>query len=197
MSSQPLPDELDARNGSDSDVLATLVANHRRFLSFLAKRLGDRELAEDILQSAFVRSIERAPDGLTSETAVVWFFRVLRNAIVDHHRRRRSVERSVGETEIDFSQLAEDGDLLREACQCILDLAGTLKPEYADALKRVDVEGKAVQDFAKEAGITPNNASVRLFRAREALGKRLQATCRTCADHGCLDCTCGTAGPHR
>jgi len=69
-----------------------------------------------------------------------------------------------------------------------------LKPEYAAALKRVDVDGIAVQEFAAEAGITANNASVRLFRAREALRNRVSATCRTCADHGCLDCTCRTAG---
>jgi len=190
------PEESDARAGSDADVLEALVSNHRRFLAFLEKRLGDRALAEDLLQAAFARGIERLPDGLTSETAVAWFFRVLRNAIVDHYRRRRSLQRSAEEHEVDFDELVEEGELGREVCQCIIELAGTLKPEYAAALTRVDVEGTSVQDFAREAGITANNASVRLFRAREALGKRLKATCRTCAEHGCLDCTCGTAGRH-
>jgi RNA polymerase sigma-70 factor (ECF subfamily) len=31
-----------------------LVDNHRQFLGFLERRLGDRALAEDILQDAFV-----------------------------------------------------------------------------------------------------------------------------------------------
>jgi RNA polymerase sigma-70 factor (ECF subfamily) len=76
-------------------------------------------------------------------------------------------------------------------CRCVGHLAETLKPDYAAAIRRVDVDGVAVQAFAAEAGITSNNASVRLHRAREALRAQVRAACGTCADHGCLDCTCG------
>ena len=181
-----------AFNGSNAEVVATLVANHRKFLEFLAKRLGDRALAEDILQSAFARGLERLPQDLSRESAVAWFFKVLRNALVDHHRRAAANSRPAMESDVDVDDLSKDPQAVHEICKCILGLAETLKPEYAMALKRVDVEGAPVQEFAREAGITPNNASVRLFRAREALGKRLRATCRTCAEHGCLDCSCGT-----
>ncbi len=192
-----LPDSNSAFQGSNAKVVATLVDNHRRFLAFLEKRLGDRALAEDILQSAFARGLDRLPADLSSESAVAWFFRILRNALVDHYRRAASPSRPTAATDLDLDELAEDPEAVQEVCRCILSLAETLKPEYAVALKRIEVEGAAVQDFAREVGITANNASVRLFRAREALGKRLQATCRTCADHGCLDCTCGTASRHR
>ncbi len=43
------------------------------------------------------------------------------------------------------------------------------------ALRRVEVDGLSVQAFASEAGITPNNAGVRLFRARERLKADLEA----------------------
>jgi RNA polymerase sigma-70 factor (ECF subfamily) len=76
-------------------------------------------------------------------------------------------------------------------CGCITELAATLKPEYESALRRIDIEGAAVQEFAAEAGITANNASVRVFRAREALRKQVKTSCGTCADHGCLECSCG------
>jgi RNA polymerase sigma-70 factor (ECF subfamily) len=33
-------------------------------------------------------------------------------------------------------------------------------------------------------------AGVRVFRAREALKKRVMESCGTCAEHGCLNCTC-------
>src|SRR5438067_4454856 len=42
------------------DVLEVLVENHRRFLAFLERRVGSRVEAEDILQDAFVRSLDRA-----------------------------------------------------------------------------------------------------------------------------------------
>jgi RNA polymerase sigma-70 factor (ECF subfamily) len=52
-------------------------------------------------------------------------------------------------------------------------LAGTLKPEYAEAIQAIDVQGLAVKTFAEEHGLSANNAGVRVFRAREALRKRV------------------------
>lgn len=181
----------DARRGSNESVVSTLVENHRRFLAFLEKRTGDRALAEDLLQDAFVRGIDRAGTVRSDESVVAWFHRLLWNALVDHRRRSATAVRAAIELDPEDAPAGGGTELEREACRCVLGLAETLKPEYAAALRRVDVEGAAVQDYAAEAGITPNNASVRLFRAREALKQRVAATCRTCAEHGCLDCTCG------
>jgi len=184
----------DALLGSNAEVVETLVANHRRFLAFLEKRVGSRHEAEEILQEAFVRGIERAGALREHESAVAWFYRLLRNALVDHRRRKASPLRSAAALEPELEPAAPDAETTRAICACIQALADTLKPEYAQALRRVEVEGLSVQAFAAEAGITANNAGVRLFRAREALKKRVDATCRTCAEHGCLDCTCGPVG---
>lgn len=77
-----------------------------------------------------------------------------------------------------------------EICACIGRLAGTLKPEYAEALQAIDVTGTPVKTFAEDRGLSASNAGVRVFRAREALKKRLIESCGTCAEHGCVDCTC-------
>jgi RNA polymerase sigma-70 factor (ECF subfamily) len=84
-----------------------------------------------------------------------------------------------------------DAELRAAVCQCVRGLADTLKPDLSAAIKRVEVDGLAVKDYAAEAGITPGNAAVRVFRAREALRKQVTRSCGTCAEHGCLDCTCG------
>jgi DNA-directed RNA polymerase specialized sigma24 family protein len=68
----------------------------------------------------------------------------------------------------------------------------TAKPEFAEVLQAVDVEDTPVKAFAEAAGLTPSHAGVRLFRARQALRKQVAASCGTCADHGCVDCSCGT-----
>ena len=57
-------------------------------------------------------------------------------------------------------------------------------------LQRVDVEGVPVKDYANQLGISASNAGVRIFRAREALRERVARSCGSCAEHGCLDCTC-------
>jgi DNA-directed RNA polymerase specialized sigma24 family protein len=75
-------------------------------------------------------------------------------------------------------------------CGCLGELAAALPAEQARAIRRVDLEGLAVKDYAAEAGITANNAGVRLFRARENLRKAVASCCGSCAEHGCIDCSC-------
>lgn len=174
----------------DAAVLAKLVERHREFLAFVERRVGDSALAEDILQDAFVKSLGKASALRDGESATAWFYRVLRNALIDRRRRSASGARGLEVADVEFEERAEDVELQAIACRCVVELSTTLKPEYAAALRRVDLEGVAVKDFAAEAGITANNAAVRVFRAREALRDEVVRSCRTCAEHGCFDCTC-------
>src|SRR5688500_11865074 len=77
------------------EVVSTLVSNHREFLAFLQKRVGDRALAEDILQEAFVRGLHKLETLESDEAATGWFYRILRNAVIDHHRRRASANKKL------------------------------------------------------------------------------------------------------
>jgi RNA polymerase sigma factor (sigma-70 family) len=175
----------------DPGVVEKLVGNHRAFLSFLERRLGSRAEAEDLLQEAFVKGMDRAGALRDEESAVAWFYRVLRNAVIDHQRRRGAASRALTAFAHELEGAVEPSpDLKDAACQCVGMLAGTLKPEYAVALRRIDVDGLSVQGYASEAGIEPNNAAVRVHRARAALRKQVFASCGTCAEHGCVDCTC-------
>lgn len=174
--------------------LNVLVENHRRFLRFLERRVGSREVAEDILQDAFVKSLENAESLRDNEAVIAWFYRVLRNAIVDHYRRGGAEERALAHfagREAHEVEPPIDAELHATICACVAGLVESLKPEYATAIRRVDLEGIPVVEFAREAGITPGNAGVRLHRAHAALRKQVALSCNTCADHGCLDCRCG------
>jgi len=177
------------------EVVAALVGNHREFLAFLQKRVGDRALAEDILQEAFVRGLDKLGTLEQEESATGWFYRVLRNAVIDHHRRRSASSRKLEAFAAELEhEVKPEADLQEAVCRCVGQLAGTLKPEYSEVLRRVELDGVSVKDYANEAGITSNNAAVRVFRAREALRKQVARSCGTCAEHGCFNCTC-QAGP--
>lgn len=169
-----------------------LVANHRRFLEFLERRVGSREVAEDILQDAFVRSLSGAAPPRDQDSVVAWFYRVLRNAMTDHWRRRAAQGRAVEGASALTETMVEgvDAELEATVCECAGAMLETLKPPFAEAIRRVDMDGASVKDFAEAAGITANTASVRLFRARNALREQVRASCGTCAEHGCLDCSC-------
>ena len=172
------------------EVVARLVASHRDFLTFLEARVPSRAIAEEILQAAFVRTLEKGGTIRENESAVAWFFRLLRNAIVDHYRRSASETRAL-------DQQAAGGDMISKVefenavCTCMSTLLPNLKPDYAEMIERVDLREVPLATVAAELGITTNNATVRLHRARQALKRQLERSCGTCATHGCLDCTCG------
>ena len=171
--------------------IATLLENHRAFLRYLERRVGDRALAEDILQDAFSKVIDRPEHAPSDEGVVPWFYRTLRNAAIDQFRRRGAADRAyeafARELETHPQPTAE---MEREICACVTRLATTLKPEYAEVLEAVEVGGIPVKAFAEQKGLSAGNAAVRVFRAREALKKRVTESCGTCADHGCVNCTC-------
>jgi RNA polymerase sigma factor (sigma-70 family) len=174
------------------EVAQVLVDNHRRFLAFLQRRVPSRAIAEDILQDAFVRGITKAPPMQDSESIVAWFYRVLRNAIVDYYRHAGAEQRAYAQAlaDADDTVMPSDSELFETVCACVRDLVGTLKPEYAASIQRVDLDGIPVKAFAAEQGISPNNAAVRLHRAHQALKRQVIETCGTCAEHGCYRCEC-------
>ena len=174
-----------------SAAIATLVDNHRRFLSFLTHRVGNPSDAEEILQAAFVKSAEKASAIRDHEDVVAWFYRLLRNALIDYYRHRdaerRALERlrSMGsETE------TPDPELERAICRCVNDLLPTLKDNYSALLRRIDLEGESIAEVTRKTGMTANNTRVKLHRARTALRRQLELSCGSCAEHGCLDCDC-------
>lgn len=175
-----------------AEIVRSLVANRDEFLRFLQHRLGGRrDLAEDLLQEAFVRGIDRVETLRSDDSALAWFYRVLRNAIIDHQRRRGAAERALEAFAEELAHLEAPADEAQgSVCQCVARLVETLKPEYAEALRRIEVQGVPVKAFAEEQGLSSGNAAVRVFRAREALRKQVVASCGACAELGCMNCTC-------
>jgi len=174
--------------------VALLLENHRAFLKYLERRVGDRELAEDILQDAFSKVLMHPDQAPADEGVVPWFYRTLRNAAIDQFRRRGTASRAVDAFARELeTQAAPEPDIEAEICACVSRLAGTLKPEYAEALQVIDIQGTPVKAFAEQRGLPPSNAGVRVFRAREARKKRVTQSSGTCAEHGRRHCTCQTA----
>jgi RNA polymerase sigma factor (sigma-70 family) len=156
--------------------------------------VGDRALAEDILQEAFTKVIGRPDQAPPDEGIVPWFYRSLRNAAIDQFRRRGAADRAYEAfaRELDMQE-TPSAEIEAEICACVSRLTATLKPEYAEAREAIEVAGTPVKTFAEQKGLSLSNAGVRVFRAREALKRRVTESCGTCAEHGCLDCTCKRA----
>ena len=83
--------------------------------------------------------------------------------------------------------VAEDERLL---CQCFKRLLPSIPKQYRELLSAVDLQGEDIGVVATRLGVTRNNLTVRLHRARKHLKDAVTQTCRACSDEGCLDCTC-------
>jgi hypothetical protein len=81
----------------------------------------------------------------------------------DHYRHRASTERAVDGSSKEFGSIeVPEPELMNEICQCVSALMGTLKPEYAEALRIIDLNEGSLNDLAAGAGITAANAAVRV-----------------------------------
>ncbi len=185
------PDMKTEKPAELSDPLSRLVASKATFLRFLEKHVGQRADAEDILQGALMDVVAR-PEALRDEARLFgWFYTVLRNRITDHWRRKDAAQRAhalaAARTE---TSVEPDTELYDATCVCVRDVMETLKPEQIRLLRSVYVEDQSIADAAQAMATTKNHAGVRLHRARAALREALVTVCRSCAEHGCLDCTC-------
>jgi RNA polymerase sigma factor (sigma-70 family) len=169
-----------------ADELTERLLGHRAaFLRFLTTKVGPAA-AEDILQSCYLKLVEKGPQLQKDESVVSWFYTVLRHATVDYYRRNatrdRAHEQFAAEVPVSY-----ETEVKANIWPGVLE---TLKPEYRNALQAVDLNGQSVAEYANAEGTTPNNVGVRLHRARKAAAKRLTQVCGACAEHKCLDCTC-------
>jgi len=171
-------------------VAQALAEERPKYLAFIQRRLSDGALAEDILQTAFVRAVEKADSLRSSDALQGWFYGILRHAVIDAQRRRASAARALAHlaTELSVEEAGEQESA--SPCHCVGPLTDHLRPEYRSALQRIDIEGAPVKTYADEQGLTPNHAGVRVHRARHALRQSVVATCGRCAAAGCQNCTC-------
>jgi RNA polymerase sigma-70 factor (ECF subfamily) len=166
-----------------------------RLLEVLESRVGSRALAEDVVQAAFLRWMEKGATLQKEESVLAWLYKLASNLLVDSGRRQAAESRMLGafSREADL-HIGEQDAGSGSPCLCVGRLLPVLKAEYQRALRAVDVDGKPIADWARKEHISTNNASVRLHRARRALARRVRAVCGPCAERMCVDCDCAGSG---
>lgn len=162
-----------------SVLLADLAAMRDAYIERIRRWPGIAGQEEDVVQDAFARAAANA-HGLRNEThGDQWFFRVLQSAYVDCRRRteaRRKMRRKIAdEVRVTREAIPEAPEL---SCACLHRGLAALRPEYRQALEVVELDGRSLAELAATAGITPNNAGVRVHRARIVLARLTRECCR-------------------
>ena len=142
------------------------------------RRLAQRRLrspndAQDVAQAFALKALERA-DQLRDPLAVRgWLRRIFETTLVDHCRgsgRRRDREISFDIHLHDrIAQATEPECAPFDPGQAVARILPRLKPGYAEIVRKMDLLDRPRTEVARELGITVNNLTVRLHRARSAL----------------------------
>ncbi|MDB6025814.1 MAG: polymerase sigma-70 factor, subfamily protein [Verrucomicrobiales bacterium] len=170
-------------------VEAAIIKNLQVFVAFARNRLGDHHLAEDVVQDSLIKALaaDRHPE--TDEETITWFYRILRRSIIDVYRKQGARSRALERFEKQLPETPDEEDG-RELCKCFRRLLPLVPEQYRELLEEVDLKGHEPDVAAAKLGVTKNNLTVRLHRARKHLRKALSQNCGACSAHGCFDCTC-------
>ncbi|HBP89030.1 MAG TPA: hypothetical protein DD706_15185, partial [Nitrospiraceae bacterium] len=152
---QPLLDE----------VMKQLIANRQVFHAFLTRRLGNPAFAEDLLQQCFMKALAHFHSIKQMDRVIPWFYQILRHALIDYYRSKETdakrFQAFLHETEtLGTHQVPSLDELQPTICACLDRLVVTLKPSYADLIRRIDLSGESLQSVAKDLQVTTNNLTV-------------------------------------
>ncbi|MBB6243129.1 sigma-70 family RNA polymerase sigma factor [Rhodanobacter sp. MP1X3] len=170
----------------DSAIAATVMRERLRLGNFIRGRVRDQAETEDILQDVFYEFVEayRLPEPIEHVSA--WLFRVARNRIVDHFRKKKVL--AISET----SELDDDSELrldlalpspeagpeaeyarstLLKALQKALD---ELPENQREVFVAHEFEGNSFKEISARTGVTLNTLLARKRYAVLHLRARLQ-----------------------
>jgi RNA polymerase sigma-70 factor (ECF subfamily) len=167
---------LAAHVAGDPEAFGDLFARHRNRLWAVALRTaGGPEDASDALQDAMISAFRRAGSFRGEAAVTTWLHRIVVNACLDQHRRRRSrptttwIE-SLHERETDRDDVA-NRELQIELERALQDLPD----DQRAAIVLVDVQGYSVDEAAAILDCPSGTIKSRCSRGRAKLASRLTA----------------------
>ena len=157
----------DLRSDRGEDAARALYRTYSGELyGFALNRLGDRGLAEEVVQDVFMRVWRHAAEYDAGRGSVrTWLYGICRNAIVDleRHRSRRPPLAARDQEDDEASQDEPiERALLRWQVQAALE---RLTPEHREVVRLAHLGGLSVKEIAKLLGLPTGTVKSRTYYA--------------------------------
>ena len=170
--------------------------------TYVFRLVRDDSTAEDICQETFVR-LYKELDRIRDETASAWLYRVARNLVTDHVRKKKPVTFTVlrgrardDDDEQPALQFEHPGrgpvktTTNNELRELIDETLAAMSPKFRDVIELVDVQRLTHDEAAQILECSVKTVSARLARAREFFTNRLARF----VDQGIEDGEVGASG---
>lgn len=155
----------------DATAFDSLVRRHLPGALVAAERLlGDHSDAEDLVQDAFLRALDRLPLLDPQRPFGPWFFTLLRNLGINQLRARRVRHTEPEPPDAASSDALPDDALIRtEVRERFQKALETLTPRQREIVMLFEVEGWKGAEIAEHLGLTPENVRWHLHQAKKSL----------------------------
>lgn len=159
----------------ERDAYRVLVGRYQKSLLRVAfAMVGDRDVAEDLVQDAFVRAYVNLARVGDRGRFRVWLFSILRNRALDHLKEKRRQDVSLSNDGVMRRAEAtgrggpnvSEQLALREALD---DALARLSPPLREAFVLRHVEGFSLEETARLLGAGVSAVKMRIHRARSQL----------------------------
>jgi RNA polymerase sigma-70 factor, ECF subfamily len=148
---------------------------HASLFSFIRQRVGDRVLAEDLLQEVFLKIHARLHTLNDVERLSSWIYQIARHTIIDHYRVDKPAEPLPDEIIQAMDQREAE---LRELGRCVQPMIALLPAHYRAAVQLFEIEGLSLKEVAVRQSISLTAAKSRVQRGREKLKEIFLDCCR-------------------
>jgi RNA polymerase sigma-70 factor (ECF subfamily) len=159
-----------ARRG-DPAAFDALVRRHLPGALVAAERLlGDRADAEDLVQDAFLRALDRLPLLDPNRPFGPWFYTLLRNLGINQLRARKVRYTEPEKLDAASPDALPDEEMVRTEVRERFDAAlAALTPRQREIVMLFEVEGWKGAEIAEHLGLTPENVRWHLHQAKKSL----------------------------
>jgi len=164
----------------DQQVFAELVKRYQPFVFTIAMRyVNHREDAEEIAQDVFVKAYRSLADFRRDSKFSTWLYTITTNTSITFLRKRKLETHSLGDERIfeqaDVKDPNEEIILVQKSRAVIINKAiRLLNPDDATIIILFYQGEQSLEEIGNILGITPNNAKVKLHRARQRLKDKLE-----------------------
>lgn len=137
---------------------------------FACNALGDRELAEEVVQDVFARMWRHAGEYDRSKATVrTWLYSIARNRIVDA-RRRAAVRPVSAPAQLDEEAWELDPDFDRAVLRWQVAAAlARLSPEHRQVIRLAHWGGLSLREIAERSGVPVGTVKSRVYYALRSL----------------------------
>lgn len=163
-----------------SEVEQLLAAYQGQLIRYAYQMVRDRQVAEEMVQEAFLRFVRHPPTYGVPLQHRAWFYRVVRNLCLDwlqrESKRATIYERIRQET---LKDEAPTGVVSLDRWQYLVGLLSRLNEKQRQVILLFYQEGLSYEEIVEVTGFSKSNVGMLLHRGLKRMRKMMEAEGRT------------------